>query len=113
MVKVEVAEFTDKVTGKVTEYHYVSEADYDALAAELASVKKDLDWSNEIGNKSLLRIRELEAALRDAQNRLLQVTEPWLGARADIIPAAVVAIVPLLNEWQSLLRSPSETGAKP
>jgi hypothetical protein len=59
------------------------------------------------------RIRELEAALRDAQNRLLQVTEPWLGARAAIIPAAVIAIVPILNEWQRLLRSPPSETAEP
>src|SRR6266478_7487821 len=62
MVKVEVAEFTDKVTGKVTEYHYVSKADYDAISAEMMDERKlhereEAAW--------MARVRELEALINN------------------------------------------------
>jgi hypothetical protein len=53
-------------------------------------------------------VTKLETALRDVQSKLTRVVEPWIGVRADIIPSSVTAIVPLLNDLQSVLFDSTE-----
>jgi len=73
-VKVEVAEFTDKVTGKVSEYHFVSKADYDALAAELDHTRMSLNDQRE-------KAAHLESALTLLTNGMKYSAEVCVIAR--------------------------------
>lgn len=42
-------------------------------------------------------------------DRMTAIVQPWIGVRADIIPPSVTALVPLVNEFQSMLADePSE-----
>jgi hypothetical protein len=72
-VKVEVAEFTDK-TGKVTEYHYVSRADYDALVAELAGLRREHQrvWDEKKALESQLRAIDIACQSVSAENEALK-----------------------------------------
>jgi hypothetical protein len=72
-VKVEVAEFTDK-TGKVTEYHYISKADYDALVAELAGLRREHQrvWDEKKALESQLRAIDIACQSVSAENEALK-----------------------------------------
>lgn len=72
--------------------------EYDQIKTELQRLLHECEQENE----------HLRTALRATRDKLSAITEPWLGIRADLLPDAVMAIVPLINELTGALQECSK-----
>jgi hypothetical protein len=100
-VRIEVAEFTDKATGKVTEYRYVALEDYERLRAENERLQSAYD-------ALLADLKQLGDPL--ALERLMQDAERYRRANRRSLGEALVERLRALARGQDLLGRRADYG---